>query len=506
MNEKVWPFINIYHDFDVVGEFYGEFLKYTGGDKKSLGIVLTPRHITELFAELANLSIFTDKDNVIHADKVLDICTGTGAFLISSMQYLMRKSVTEEQRKFIKESCLIGIEQQPNMYALASSNMILRGDGKANLFQGSCFDEGIIQLVQNHKPNIGMINPPYSQSDEGLHELVFIKQMLDSLESEGIGFAIVPITCATNSHPMKAAILAEHTLEAVMSMPENLFYPVGTVTCIMVFRAHKPHSITNRKTWFGYWKDDGLVKTKHLGRIDLHKKWKHIKNRWVEQYKNRESVPGEAVTHYVTSEDEWCAEAYMDTSFENLNIEDFEKTVQKYALYKMSKNNRLNNDSKSLITVKQSSWKAFRLETLFDIRKGKRLTKANMIPGTTPFIGSTENNNGVTAYIGQEPIHEGNTITVNYNGSVAEAFYQPDAFWASDDVNVLYPKFKMDENIAMYIIAMLKHEKFRYNYGRKWHVERMKNSIIYLPVNNKKDIDFEKIQEFVNSLTYTKFL
>ena len=56
LNEKVWPFISIYHDFDVVGQFYGEFLKYTGGDKKALGIVLTPKHITELFSFLANVS------------------------------------------------------------------------------------------------------------------------------------------------------------------------------------------------------------------------------------------------------------------------------------------------------------------------------------------------------------------------------------------------------------------------------------------------------------------
>lgn len=59
LNEKVWPFISIYHDFDVVGQFYGEFLKYTGGDKKALGIVLTPRHVTELFALIANLSVET---------------------------------------------------------------------------------------------------------------------------------------------------------------------------------------------------------------------------------------------------------------------------------------------------------------------------------------------------------------------------------------------------------------------------------------------------------------
>ena len=60
---------------------------------------------------------------------------------------------------------------------------------------------------------------------------------------------------------------------AVMSMPLELFYPVGTITCIMVWIAGKPHSESDRKTWFGYWRDDGFVKTKHKGRIDQNETW-----------------------------------------------------------------------------------------------------------------------------------------------------------------------------------------------------------------------------------------
>ncbi len=184
LNEKVWPFISVYHDFDVVGQFYGEFLKYTGGDKKALGIVLTPRHITELFALLANVQ----KDS-----RVLDICAGTGGFLISAMHQMFKKAETKEDKEKIKKECLIGVENQPQMYALAASNMILRGDGKANLHQGSCFDEAITKELKKHKCNVGVLNPPYSQSDEALHELVFVKHMLDCLEKNGIGIAIVPM-------------------------------------------------------------------------------------------------------------------------------------------------------------------------------------------------------------------------------------------------------------------------------------------------------------------------
>lgn len=326
LNEKVWPFISIYHDFDVVGQFYGEFLKYTGGDKKALGIVLTPRHVTELFALLANVK----KDS-----KCLDICAGTGGFLISAMQQMMRDAQTEAERAAIKAHGLIGVDQQPNMFALAASNMILRGDGKANLYQGSCFDEAIAQAVKNHKCNVGLLNPPFSQGEASLHELYFIKHMLDCLTPGGIGISIAPMSCAIAPHPGRAELLKYHTLEAVMSMPDDLFYPVGTITCVMVFKAGVPHTKTNLKTWFGYWKNDGFVKTKHKGRIDINHQWESIRDRWVEMFRNREVHAGESVLQKVTADDEWCAEAYMETDYEKLTKPDFERVVRNYAIFKL---------------------------------------------------------------------------------------------------------------------------------------------------------------------------
>lgn len=324
LNEKVWPFINVYHDYDVVGQFYGEFLKYTGGDKKALGIVLTPRHITELFSLLANVQ----KDS-----RVLDICAGTGGFLISAMHQMFKKAVTKAEREKIKRSCLVGVEEQPHMYVLAASNMILRGDGKANLHQGSCFNNSIENLIKKHKCDVGMLNPPYS--DKTYCELMFVKQMLDCLDKNGIGIAIVPMSCAIKPHPIREEILKCHTLEAVMSMPTELFYPIGTVTCIMVFKAHVPHEISDKKSWFGYWKDDGFVKTKHKGRIDLNGKWSSIRDHWVETYKNRDDIPGECIKYQVNAKDEWCAEAYMETDYSTITEDIFEETVKKYILFKL---------------------------------------------------------------------------------------------------------------------------------------------------------------------------
>jgi len=326
--DNVWPYINVYHDFDVVGQFYGEFLKYTAGDKKALGIVLTPRHIAELFSLIANVG---------PESKVLDICAGTGGFLISAMQHMLKKAVTEEERTDIKKNRLIGIENNPKMFALAASNMILRGDGKANLHQASCFDDAVIKAVKKMKPNVGMLNPPYAQSksDAELHELYFVKQMLDCLEPGSMGIAIVPMSCALVPNPARDELLSHHTLDAVMSMPDDLFYPVGTVTCVMVWIAGQPHAKSNRKTWFGYWKNDGFVKTKNKGRIDQNGNWATTRDRWVEMYRNREVHAGESVTQMVTATDEWCAEAYMETNYTLLSKLDYEQVIKKFLMFNL---------------------------------------------------------------------------------------------------------------------------------------------------------------------------
>lgn len=139
-------------------------------------------------------------------------------------------------------------------------------------------------------------------------------------------------------------------------------------------------------------------------------------------------------------------------------------------------------------------WEKRRLDDLFEIKKGKRLTKSDQVPGDTIFIGATSMNNGITGRIGQNAIHEGHTISLTYNGSVGEAFYQQDPFWASDDVNVLYPKsFKMTPEIGLFFCTVLRHEKQMWSYARKWNLEHMNATVIKVPVKNDRlDVDFIK--------------
>lgn len=141
------------------------------------------------------------------------------------------------------------------------------------------------------------------------------------------------------------------------------------------------------------------------------------------------------------------------------------------------------------------------ISTIFDIKKGKRLTKDNMIPGTINFIGSTSVNNGVTARVSNSShIHNGNTITVTYNGSVGEAFYQTDSFWASDDVNVLTFKRLLNERLALFFCTSLRKSGKKYGYTYKWTKELMEKDEIILPVTSSGSIDYKFMETYIRAI------
>ena len=142
-------------------------------------------------------------------------------------------------------------------------------------------------------------------------------------------------------------------------------------------------------------------------------------------------------------------------------------------------------------------WKYYKIGDLFEILKGTRLTRADMKPGEINFIGASAVNNGITAKIGnRENIHPANTITVSYNGSVGQAFYQEQEFWASDDVNVLYPNFEMTPSIALFLLPVIRQAGKQYAFVDKWELKSMKNDSILLPTKDGSP-DWEYMTEYM---------
>ncbi len=337
---KIKPMMDyVGNTIDALGIFYHEFISYSSGDGNSLGIVLTPQHLTEFMADLINI----DKES-----RVVDICCGSGAFLVTAMGKMFKEAATTEEIEYIRKNNLYGIEQDSDIHTLALANMIMRKDGKSHILHGDCFDKNTIKKFKNLKDtngnpvvlNKGLLNPPYSQKDHV--ELEFLEQELELISQGGEVAVVCPMSCAigTKFKDVRERLMGKHTLKAVFSMPDDIFYGqgAGTCVCVMVWEAKKKHD-SKISTFFGYYKDDGFVKRKKLGRVDAYDKWETIKSEWLRLYREKEVVDGLTAKACVTHKNEWLCEAYMKTDYSKLTQEDFQATLNDYLAYLVKEGN-----------------------------------------------------------------------------------------------------------------------------------------------------------------------
>lgn len=153
-------------------------------------------------------------------------------------------------------------------------------------------------------------------------------------------------------------------------------------------------------------------------------------------------------------------------------------------------------------------WQDFTISKIFEIKAGKRLTKANMKQGSIPFIGATDSNNGITNFVSNENAStDCKVLGVNYNGSVVETFYHPYKCTFSDDVK----RFSTKEVVGnKYIYLFLKNailkQKCKYMYGYKFNENRMLKQRIMLPVNLKGEPDYKFMGDYMKYLEQKKLL
>lgn len=313
-------------DYDILGNFYGEFVKYGGSDGNGLGIVLTPHHVTTLMTELIN---------VLPTDYVLDPACGSGAFLISAMNRMTKLAKDEDDIKHIKQHQLLGIELQEKMFTVATTNMILRGDGKSNLQLNDMFSvKG--EDIQKQRVNKILFNPPYSQgkTDKTLTEINFIRHALDMLVTGGKLAVIVPqstmVGKSKEEKEYKKKILEKHTLDMVITVNKNTFHGVGTNPVIAVFEAGLPHDFERKKVKFINFEDDGFVVRKHIGLIDDGSAQEKrcflfdVINGDEDNYTTKFMVKST-----IQAEDEWLHSFYYFND-EIPSDEEFEKTIADY--------------------------------------------------------------------------------------------------------------------------------------------------------------------------------
>lgn len=150
------------------------------------------------------------------------------------------------------------------------------------------------------------------------------------------------------------------------------------------------------------------------------------------------------------------------------------------------------------------SWGAFPLATLFDVVRGRYVPAGDKTPGTTPEVSAMAHHNGIARYIDIPAEHPGNVISVARNGSwTGWAFLQPRPFFATDDVHVLYPRAEVPDAALLFVCTLIRSERYRFNYGRKWSLGKMRSSEIRLPVDGNGDVDWSAMARYVVRLRFS---
>lgn len=346
---NIVPFINDKNTAgqDLLNLFFTTFNKYVGKSDKNQAF--TPDHICSFMSKVVGVN---------KNSRVLDPCCGSGAFLVRAMTDAMDDCETEDEREKVKQEQIFGIEYEAGAFGLASTNMLIHGDGNSNVVQDSLFNKG--KWIEDNNINVVLMNPPYNATKKFCNPDYTKNWDSNKKEDPSKGFHFVEwVAKQVSSHckmavllPMQAAIgssndvkefkkkmLDNYTLDAVFSLPVEIFYPgAAAVAVCMVFDLSQKHEKANKETFFGYYRDDKFIKRKGLGRVEItddngNSLWAKTEELWLDLYKNKKIVAGLSVMKKVTWEDEWLAEAYMETDYTQLNSDSFQKVINDYLSY-----------------------------------------------------------------------------------------------------------------------------------------------------------------------------
>lgn len=501
---------NINSDFwngeDVMAIFFNEFNRYKA--KSESGQVFTPDHITSFMYRITDTT---------QNDFVLDAACGSGAFLVKSMCNMIKEAggASTKRATEIAQTQLFGIEYDREIYALACANMLIHKDGKTNLklMDSRTTDAGY--WIKSKPITKVLMNPPF-ENKYGCLDIV--ANVLANVEKGTTCAFILPDNKLEKAQSRVRRWLKSCTLEKIIKLPKEIFS--GVTTSIFIFTAGIPQG--KKEIFTCYMAEDGLETIKNQGRQDIRNRWDAIEETWVEIIRKQS---GHSSIQWIKPEEHL---SYQEEIIVPMPVKaDFMKRTLAYALFKLNIDEAeffqnikehtlygtelfpeygkiLNGSNISPMQLCTDGWKRFEIGKLFKVEKGQRLTKSDQKDGHINYVGASAFNNGITNHIGNDDnINPPMTISVCYNGSIGEAFYQDDPYWATDDVNILTPLFSINQYIALFFCTVIKNESVKYAFNNKWTKEIMEKSLIPLPVTIENKPDFEFMESYIKTLPYS---
>lgn len=489
-------------DADFLGLFYEAFLRY-GADNNAMGIVFTPRHITRLCTNLVKTEI---------GFKIIDIACGTGGFLVSAYDSLRRNACTENALNTIRTS-IYGFDTNPTVWALSCLNMFFRGDGKSHIENYSSLSDKARQNIKESF-NRAFLNPPFSQEDEPERE--FIDASMDALYEGGLfaGVIYAGVFADEENSCWRENFLKKHTLLAMISLPDELFYPnASAITTIMIAKAHVPQK-KNSKILLGRITNDGYTKLKGK-RVAC----EGSQLPEVEECFNlfMKGIPFKSEICCLTSASkffhgaEFSPQQYMpqgeisEQEIKRQNKETMMSLFKSVTTFPEITDSLKDSFNQSKTSIDFPLDKELPLSSLFDVKTGKSQGVKNYSIGIIPYVSSGDDTNGIVSLVLQNnaELCEG-CITVSAFGT---AYLQPWDFMArgngGSSVRVLVPKYKMTIRELFWFVAQINAQKWRFTYARQAIKTRLLRLKLKTPPSHlEEELDIvERINQFKEKLS-----
>ena len=513
-------------EFDFWGIFYEAFLRY-GYDNNALGIVFTPRHITRFCVDLVGVG---------PEDKVIDIACGTGGFLVPAYERMLAGATPPGSGRTRETGGIVcGFETNTTVWVLATLNLILRrAPARAStgplaawkegpIVLGSCFDARRRRRVRGRFSR-AFLNPPFSQGAE--RERDFLDAAMETLAPGGLCAVVVKAGLfADEEHSAwRAEFVRRHTILAVISLPEDLFYPTAAPTSILVGIAHRPQPAEGRVLVARVW-NDGLEKLKNKRVACSGCELPEVKRCFDALRAGKAVVSRLAIAVpgiRLRDGNEWSPQEWLpQPEIAELPLASFQFPDRERQLAPGGEQQRAGSAMQypqeavlgsvfravaefpelaesALVDFTQTEWsnlprlplgRRSPVGEFFHVWNGKSAGEKHYADGGTPYISSGGRSNSIVRLIevtGPEVFaHGGLTIT-----AFGQAALQPWAFVArgngGSSVRVLIPRYRMGVAELAWFAAQINAQSWRFFYGRMAIQSRVHRLVVSSPATDLK--------------------
>ncbi len=313
-----------------MGYIYEELLRrFSEQSGEEAGEHFTPREVIRLMVELLDIPIPTKHISIY------DPACGTGGMLSVAKEHLLDKAEAEKEKEDVEKLVTVhGHELQPANYAICKADMLIKDDKQAEILYGNSLiphskqsrEPGDQLAGPNHKFDFMLSNPPFGvtwggkdgyeteakklkttrysagmpRTNDGA--LLFLQTMLAKMkpkEQGGSRIAIIfngsPLSngdCGSGESEIRRWILENDWLDAIVMLPDQLFYNTGIFTYVWLLTNSKPDSHKDRVLLIDarqqFDKEPKSFGNKRNRVLDEHRQWieERYRNGWSERYKD----------------------------------------------------------------------------------------------------------------------------------------------------------------------------------------------------------------------------